>query len=340
MSPGSSQRGGSSIPAPPLTSKDAEAIARDVSGVARVAPASATSALVVVGNRNWRTTINGSNNDYFAVRAFELSSGRTFTDAEVVGGRPVCVIGTTVKKELFGAADPLGAPIRIDRVTCEVIGVLESKGTSSFGQDQDDFMVMPLRAFQRRVSGNRDIATIFVSAEEGRSTTVVKTQIEGLMRQRRGRGADGEDNFRVRDLQEVAETVASATGVLTALLGAIAAVSLLVGGIGIMNIMLVSVTERTREIGIRMAIGARGHEVLLQFLVEAVVLSTLGGMLGMGIGLGGSYAATSALGMPFIVLPEIVVVAFLFSALVGVSFGYLPARKAARLNPIEALRHE
>jgi putative ABC transport system permease protein len=258
----------------------------------------------------------------------------------VAGGRSACVLGATVKNELFGAVDPLGNSIRIGRVTCQVIGVLASKGQSSVGSDQDDIVVMPITAFQRRISGNKDVPVIFVSAKEGRNTTVLKGQLQALMRQRRRIELGGDDNFEVRDLKEFVDLARSATGVLTALLGAIAAVSLLVGGIGIMNIMLVSVTERTREIGIRLAIGARGHEVLLQFLVEAIVLSTIGGLLGIGLGLGGSWAATKGLELPFVILPDVMVGAFLFSALVGVAFGFLPARKAARLNPIEALRHE
>ncbi len=220
----------------------------------------------------------------------------------------------------------------------EVIGVLASKGQAAMGMDQDDVVVMPLVTYQRRIAGNTDISSIYVSAAKGRSTTLVQTQIEALLRQRR-RPA-GEDDFNVRDMAEIAATMASATGALTALLGAIAGVSLLVGGIGIMNIMLVSVTERTREIGIRLSIGALPREVLLQFLVEAVVLSSLGGALGILSGLGGGWFAARALEVPFLVVPQIVVVAFLFSAAVGVIFGILPARRAARLNPIEALRHE
>jgi putative ABC transport system permease protein len=340
VSTGASRRGGASVAAAPLTVSDADAIAGEVNGVAAVAPSAGSNALVVNGNRNTRVSINGSTNDYFMVRGYEMAQGRTFTDAELQGGQAVCVLGATTKQELFGGTDPIDALVRIDKVSCQVIGILVAKGTSGFGQDQDDLLVMPLKAFQRRVSGNRDISTIFVSAAEGRSTALVKAQIEALLRQRRriARGAD--DNFNVRDMKEIAETVATTTGALTALLGAIAAVSLLVGGIGIMNIMLVSVTERTREIGIRMAIGARGREVLLQFLVEAVVLSTMGGLIGITLGLGGSFFAVRALDTPFLVVPEVIVVAFLFSATIGILFGYLPARKAARLNPIDALRHE
>jgi putative ABC transport system permease protein len=259
---------------------------------------------------------------------------------ELSGGSPACVIGATVRRELFGRQDPLGASVRVSRVSCRVVGTVVSKGQSTFGMDQDDFIIMPLAGFQRRVLGARTISSIAVSAIDESQITKTKSQLVGLMRQRR-RLADGEvDDFEVRDTREIVKTLQNVTGVLTALLTAVAAVSLIVGGIGIMNIMLVSVTERTREIGIRLAIGARGREVLLQFLVEAVVLSVLGGCLGVIIGLMGSYFAGQALGFEFRLLPEAVLLAVTFSAAVGVAFGFFPARKAARLNPIDALRHE
>jgi putative ABC transport system permease protein len=246
----------------------------------------------------------------------------------------------TVVRALFGNDDPLGAQIRVDKLSCEVIGVLAEKGQSGMGQDQDDVMILPLAAVQRRLVGNNDVNAIYVSAASASATTKVRERIEALFRERRRIARGAEDDFRVRDMQEIAQTMSAATGTLTALLGAIAAVSLVVGGIGIMNIMLVSVTERTREIGIRLAIGARAREVLLQFLIEAVVLSTIGGLLGIAIGMTGSIFATRALMLPFVILPDILILSFVFSALVGILFGYLPAHKAARLNPIEALRHE
>lgn len=252
----------------------------------------------------------------------------------------MCVLGATVRRELFGAQDPLGASIRIGGVSCVVTGVLQSKGQSTFGQDQDDFVIMPLTAFQRRVAGNNDVGSIYVSAVSDSATDKAKAQIEALMRERRRVASGQNDDFSVQDMKEISKTLGSVTGALTALLGAIAGVSLLVGGIGIMNIMLISVTERTREIGIRLAIGARGREVLLQFLIEAVTLSAMGGIFGMILGSGGSFAATKALGIPFPVSVDILVIALGFSATVGIAFGFIPARKAARLKPIDALRHE
>jgi putative ABC transport system permease protein len=260
--------------------------------------------------------------------------------ADVRSGRAVCMLGATTKKELFGSQDAIGESIRVDKISCEVIAVLKPKGEGGMGQDQDDLVIMPLLTFQRRIAGNRDVSTIYVSVDEGRPSSLVKDQITSLMREKRRTARGAEDDFNVRDMAELMATMESTTTALTALLGAIAAVSLIVGGIGIMNIMLVSVTERTREIGTRLAIGATGKEVLMQFLVEAVMLSTLGGCIGVVLGVGGAGIASKYLNIPFVVVPEIIMVAFLFSATIGVVFGFLPARKAANLNPIEALRHE
>ncbi len=340
VSPGADRRGGPSVSASPLTLDDAKAISEEVPTVAAVAPSASRGVLAISGSKNWNTQATGTTNEYFQVRNLALASGRSFSDVELGGGTPVCLLGATVVRELFGRGDPLGSVIRLGRTSCRVVGTLQSKGQSTFGMDQDDFVLMPLKALQRRIAGNNDVSSIAVSAVSESAIAKAKTQIELLMRERR-RIAPGQlDDFSVRDMQQIAQTLSSVTGVLTMLLAAVAGVSLVVGGIGIMNIMLVSVTERTREIGTRLAIGARGREVLLQFVVEAAVLSTLGGVIGIAIGLLGSFAATRALGMPFVFLPGIVTVAFLFSALVGVGFGYLPALKAARLNPIEALRHE
>jgi putative ABC transport system permease protein len=340
VSPGANRRGPSVSAGRSFDRADVAAIQREISGLAGIAPAAQQQTPVVSGNRNWRTSVIGTTPDYLDVRGYDIGSGRAFTESEVSSGRAVVVIGETVRKELFGNQDPIGQQVRIGRMPAEVIGVLAGKGQAAMGQDQDDVVLLPLVTFQRRIAGNTDIGSIYVSAAEGRPTVLVQSQIESLLRQRRRPNANGEDDFNVRDMAEIAATMASATGAMTALLGAIAGVSLLVGGIGIMNIMLVSVTERTREIGIRLSIGALPREVLLQFLVEAVVLSSLGGAIGILSGLGGGWFAARALSVPFVLLPQIVLVAFLFSAAVGVVFGILPARRAARLNPIEALRHE
>jgi len=338
--PGAQRRSISFTQAPPFKLVDVEAITREVSGVSAVAPTVGSTQLAVWGNQNRQTTIMGSDNAYLDVRGYALSQGRKFASSELSSGSAACLLGATVQREMFGERDALGQSLRVGKISCIVVGVLTAKGESGMGQDQDDMILMPLRTVQRRVLGSSDVSTIFLSARADRSTQSVQQQTESLLRQRRGLLPGQESDFTVRDMQEIAETMSQATGTLTALLGAIAAVSLLVGGIGIMNIMLVNVTERTREIGVRLAIGALASDVLVQFLLEAVVLSALGGVLGIGLGLGLSWSVTRALDVPFLVQPPILVLAFGFSALVGVLFGFLPARKAASLNPIEALRHE
>jgi putative ABC transport system permease protein len=332
--------GGTRSTAPLFKTEDAIAIASDISGVAAVAPSASKMTQAIYANQNWSTSVIGSTGDFLKVRNWLLSAGREFTEGEVRAGKNVCILGSTVQKELFGGQDPIGHSIRLQKLAFQVIGVLESKGQSSFGTDQDDFVLIPLRAFQRRIAGDIDVSVIYISAEEGVSTEKVKEDIERLMRERRRIVRGEDDNFNVRDMKEIMTALTSSTRVLTALLAAVAAVSLLVGGIGIMNIMLVSVTERTREIGIRLAIGALEQEVLMQFLVEAVALSCFGGIIGIIIGLSAAAASADALQVPFIFNLRIVVIAFLFSAAVGIIFGYFPARKAARLDPIEALRHE
>jgi putative ABC transport system permease protein len=338
--PGQFGPGRASSEAKKFTSRDIEALRAELSGVRAVAPRTRDSATLVFGTENRNSTVMGTDNAFFITQDWNLQSGRQFLDSEVRGGRTVCIIGNTVRKELFGPYEVLGRRLRVSKVSCEVIGVLEAKGESSFGTDQDDVVIMPLRAFQRRIAGNTDISDILVSAEHGVETAKVQTAIERLMRERRGITGGEDDDFSVGDLSQIAATATGMTQVMTGLLGAVAGVSLLVGGIGIMNIMLVSVTERTREIGIRLAIGALERQVLLQFLVEAVVLSLFGGLVGILTGLGLAWLATTALTVPFIVDTSIILIAFAFSALVGVVFGYFPARRAARLDPIEALRHE
>lgn len=340
INPGTGRRSSTFVQAAGFTQADVDAIRREVTSVALVAPSAASQQLIVWGNSNFQSSVLGSNNDYLGVRGYTLKGGREFASSEMSSGRAVCIIGETVRAQLFGSTSALDETIRVGKVSCLVVGVLEPKGQSGMGQDQDAIVLMPIRAVQRRIVGKSDINAIFVSAKSAALTTSAESQLTGLLRQRRRIAPGAEADFSVNNMKEVAEAMSSATGALTALLGAIAAVSLVVGGIGIMNIMLVSVTERTREIGIRLAIGALASDVLIQFLIEAVVLSTLGGVIGIGLGLGVSYSVTHAMEVPFIIQPSVLLLAFGFSAAVGVLFGYLPAHKAAKLNPIEALRHE
>ena len=319
---------------------DAEAIAAQVSGLAAVAPSVSRGVTVVYGARNWSSSIVGTTLGYFTAGSWTLAEGRYFNEFEERGGAAVCVIGETVRRELFGKTEAPGAQIRIKQFSCEVIGVLAAKGQGGMGADQDDTIVMPLRAVQRRLTGNQDVTMLRVSVKDGDSVDRVKRQITLLMRERRKITDNEEDNFNVFDTRQVADTLSGTTRVMTMLLGAVAAVSLLVGGIGIMNIMLVSVTERTREIGIRLAIGAREREVLLQFLVEAVALAAFGGLVGVALATGASVVLAKLMGVPYLFNAEINLLSFFFAALIGVVFGYFPARRAARLDPIEALRHE
>ncbi len=337
--PGQFGPGRASTQAKSFTSKDVAAIRDQVSGLRAVAPMAQTSATVIFGGESRQSTVAGTNADYLVVGDWTISAGRSFLPAEE-RGTAVCMIGDTVRSKLFGSSPSLGRSIRVGKVSCEVIGLLGEKGDSSMGTDQDDVVLMPLRTFQRRISGNSDVDTILVSARNGVATSKVQGDIERLMRERRGIASGKEDDFSVNDMAQIAATMAGTTSILTGLLGAVAAVSLLVGGIGIMNIMLVSVTERTREIGIRLAIGALERQVLTQFLVEATVLALFGGVVGILFGLGLAFGVGVYLGIPFVTSPGIIALAFVFSALIGMGFGYFPARQAARLNPIEALRHE
>lgn len=338
--PGQFGPGRSSAQAKSFNARDIAELRNQLNGAKAVAPVARGTATVVYGSENRSVSTSGTDNNYFITQDIELKEGRRFLEGEVRSGQAVCLIGETTRKELFGFLSPIGRKIRVSKVSCEVIGLLEEKGESGFGIDQDDVVLMPLRTYQRRIAGNTDIGLIYVSAKDGVDTGKVQADIERLLRERRSITAGEEDDFGVADMKQIAATQTQTTGILTMLLGAVAGVSLLVGGIGIMNIMLVSVTERTREIGIRLAIGAQEKQVLMQFLVEAVVLSLIGGVLGVALGLGLAAAATSAMQVPFSVDVKIVIIAFGFSALVGMVFGYFPARRAARLNPIEALRHE
>ena len=340
VTPGKRLGPGQSSDMVPFKQADVEAIARDVASIAAAAPVSSQSLKAIFGNQNWSTQVTGTDNSYFRVTNRKVGTGRQFTESELTAGAASCIIGETVRKKLFGGQEVLGERIRLQKLSCTVVGLLEEKGQNTMGSDQDDIVVVPLRAYQRRISGTQDVEMIQISAGDGADTDKVQRDIARLMRERRHLAPSDDNNFNVMDMKEIASMLTSTTRMLTMLLSSVAAVSLLVGGIGIMNIMLVSVTERTREIGVRLAIGALEREVLLQFLVEAVVLSSFGGLVGVALALMASLWLAGILRVPFVFNLAIVIIAFLFSAAVGVIFGYFPALKAARLDPIDALRHE
>ncbi|HEX9477386.1 MAG TPA: ABC transporter permease [Methylomirabilota bacterium] len=328
-----------------ITEDDAWAIQREIPAVAAAAPTSRGGAQVVYGNLNWATGIQGVTLEFFTAREWDVADGRLFSQEEVEGAGKVALVGLTVAGNLFGDSDPLGQVIRIKNVPFTVIGTLERKGQTTFGQDQDDTVLIPLSTAKKKVLGAsqanaRSVGSIAVKVREARAMSEAEQEIRGLLRQRHRLQAFQDDDFNIRNLTEVLQSQEASSRVLTLLLAAIASVSLLVGGIGIMNIMLVSVTERTREIGLRMAVGARGRDILLQFLVEAVTLSLIGGVIGIAMGLAGSYAIAYFAQWRTLVSTEAVFVAFVFAAAVGVFFGFYPARKAAALNPIDALRYE
>jgi putative ABC transport system permease protein len=326
--------------APAFKESDAEAIATQIGGIHAVAPEARTGTTVVANGRNWTSSIIGSTNAWLVTGNWTLTSGRAFTEDELRAGSAVCLIGATVRRELFGEREALGEQLRVRQMSCEVIGILGSKGQGAFGNDQDDTVLVPLNTLQRRLTGNTRVNTLLVSMADGSDPARVKDSLTQLLRERRKLAPTDEDNFNVLDTKQLADTLSGTTKVLTTLLGAVAAVSLLVGGIGIMNIMLVSVTERTREIGLRLAIGALEREVLLQFLIEAVVLAALGGVIGILLATAASIGLSNVMNVPYVFNPGVNLLSFVFSAGIGVLFGYFPARRAARLDPIEALRHE
>lgn len=337
--PGSGMGPGVRNSGDPFRVEDAEAIS-ELSVIEAAAPSSSSSQTAVFGNENITTTVTGTTSAYLDINNRDILRGRRFTDVEERAGAAVCLIGETVRQDLFGNADPTGEKLRLKNFACEVIGLLKAKGASSFGQDQDDIILMPIRTLQRRISGSTDVATITAALASGVSVERGTREINTLLRERRRIDADEEDDFSVTDMTQISSMLSGVSNVLTGLLSSVAAVSLLVGGIGIMNIMLVSVTERTREIGIRLAVGAQASQVLAQFLVEAVVLSLIGGTLGIVLGLAMAATAAHFMAIPFSPDPMVILMAFAFSALVGVVFGYFPARSAARLDPIEALRYQ
>ncbi len=332
--------GGGGSEARSFTERDVAVLRASLADVRALAPASVKSAAVVYGSSNFDSSVTGTDAEFFVAQDWSFTAGRPFSDGEVRSGAAVCVIGASLSRELMGATDPTGKRIRVGAVSCEVIGLLASKGQSAFGTDQDNTVIMPLRAYLRRVAGNNRISTIYISVASAEAVKNAQADVEQILRERRRVSAGEEDNFTVRDMSQIVSTLTATTTLMTGLLGAVAAVSLLVGGIGIMNIMLVSVTERTREIGIRLAIGALGHQVLLQFLVESIVLALFGGILGIALGLALAGAAAYGMSIPFTADPRIVALAFVFSGAIGIVFGFFPARRAARLDPIVALRHE
>ncbi len=330
--------------APQFSLQDVDAIRNQVPGIASVAPFVSNDATMVYQEKSSSFDVQGTTPNYFTIANWTVGTGRFFTDAEVAESAPVCVIGESIRKELFGeGVDPVGSKIRVKSMTLEVIGVTGVKGQGGFGDDLDDNMITPYTTIIHRLSGRqggKNFNQIMISGEQGYPGAYIVADVSALMRERRKITANEEDNFNVFDSLQLAEVISSSTKVMTSLLGAVAGVSLLVGGIGIMNIMLVSVTERTREIGIRLAIGARAREVLLQFLVEAVTLSCIGGVTGIGLAYGLCTTLAKVVGAPFLFDPKINIVAFVFSAAIGIIFGFMPARRAAGLDPIEALRHE
>ena len=327
---------------PNFTESDVIAIAEQIPGVAAIAPLRSNMLSTIYLQQARNTTVTGTTIDYFAINKWSLADGRFFSEDEASRGAAVAVIGNTVRDELFGPDDPIGRKLRIGSASFQVVGVLASKGQAGMG-DQDDTIVVPLTAMQRRLGGRssaRDISQISISAADGVDSNLLISEITALMRQRRNLQSNQDDNFSVFDTRQIAETLSSSTRMMTTLLTAVAAVSLLVGGIGIMNIMLVSVTERTREIGIRLAIGATAREVLWQFLVEALTLSSAGGVIGILLAFALCSVLAPMIEVSFAFNLQINLIAFIFSAAVGIVFGIAPARRAARLDPIDALRHE
>jgi putative ABC transport system permease protein len=333
-------RGGGAQPPQPFKIQDVNAIRGQIGGVTAVAPQVQSSQTAIHNAANWSVTVNGTTDEYLQGQQWALASGRTFTPAEEQAGKSVCIIGDTIKANLYPDEDPVGTDLRVGNVSCEVIGLLAKRGQSGIGGDQDNTVVMPFRTVQRRFTGNQNVQFIMVAVDPRYDSGPIQDSISRLLRERRNISGGKADDFSILDTKQIADTLGGITGTLTAVVTGIAAISLLVGGIGIMNIMLVSVTERTREIGIRLAIGAVAGEVLMQFLVEAVVLSALGGLIGLALAFVASAGLAIPLKMPFVWEPQINLIGFGVSAMIGVIFGYFPAKRAAALDPIEALRHE
>jgi len=323
-----------------LTVEDVEAIRREISGVAGISPEVRTITQVVADNQNWATQVLGESPDYFEIRGWAVVEGEPFTERDVRSANKVAVIGRTTAQQLYGGESPIGRVVRIKNVPFVIVGLLAPKGLSVMGTDQDDVIIMPYSAAMKRVMGTTTLRSINIQAATPSLLASMPRQITELLRQRHRIGPGRDDDFTVRTQQDIAEAATETSRVMTTLLGAIASVSLIVGGIGIMNIMLVSVTERTREIGIRMAVGAHARDILMQFLLEAIALSMAGGVIGIAVGIVAAKVLSAAANWPTLISPGSIVVAFLFSAAVGIFFGFYPARKASRLDPITALRYE
>ena len=325
-----------------LSEQDVDAIRQEVSSVSYVSASIRTVAQVVYGNQNWSTSIQGGEVDWTAIRSWNVAEGQFFTDADNRAAAKVCVLGRTVATTLFGDEDPIGKMIRIKNIPFRVVGVLEPKGGSMMGQDQDDTVIAPYQTVRKKIMGTTAVGMIMTAVSSPEFVSQAQDEISALLRQRHkiNKAAGQEDDFMIRSQTEMLAQAEQQSRTMAVLLWSIAGVSLLVGGIGIMNIMLVSVTERTREIGVRMAIGAKGSDIRAQFLVEAVVLAVAGGLIGIGLGVGIQQAVAKFAGWPVLVSSSSVSLAFLFSALIGVTFGFYPALKASRLDPIEALRYE
>ena len=344
VSPSSQQRGGIQLGnsgAVNLTIKDMDAIKAECPSIGDISPEVRANGQAVYSHKNWPTSLFGSNTEYFTIKLIEVSEGRSFTEQEVKSAAKVCLIGETVLENLFGkGANPIGLSLRYKKIPFVIIGILKSKGTNTYGQDQDDLLLAPFTTVQKRVLASTSIGSIQSSAINETATKAAATEMDAALRKSHKLKEGTDDDFRIRTQEDLVTTSSSVSNVLTILLGAIAGISLLVGGIGIMNIMYVSVTERTREIGLRMAVGGRGKDILMQFLIESILLSIIGGVIGIFVGIGSSDLIGMMMGWPVVVLPVSVVLSFLVCTVIGVFFGWYPARKAASLNPIDALRYE
>jgi putative ABC transport system permease protein len=336
---GAGRGGGAQLPQP-FKIGDVNAIRGQIGGVTAVAPQVQSTQTAIHNAANWSVTVNGTTDEYLAGQQWDLVSGRIFAPTEETAGKAVCIIGNTVKTNLYPDEDPVGTTLRVGAVSCEVIGLLKTRGQAGVGGDQDNTVVMPYRTVQRRFTGNQNVQFIMVAVDPRYDSGPIQDSIGQLLRERRNIRPGKGDDFSILDTKQISEALGNVTGILTGVVTGIAAISLLVGGIGIMNIMLVSVTERTREIGIRLAIGAVAGEVLMQFLVEAVVLSCLGGLIGLVLAFVASALLAIPLKFPFTWDLQINLIAFFVSGMIGVIFGYFPARRAAALDPIDALRHE